>query len=165
MKITDRFIGDHKTFRKLMADIDSIEDTADAAQRRRLVRLTELFVDHLLLHAWGEDTFYYPAVAKAAGPGKPITESYMRLLDEEHKTIDAALKAVETLIKQTPASTAWKDRYAEFKAGLSAHMKKEEEQLFPLSEKLLGAPALEKISSDLEKRRNEAPPIRRHASF
>ena len=41
-------------------------------------------------------------------------------------------------------------------------MKKEEEELFPLSEKMLGVEKLEELSQTLEKHRNDAPKVRLH---
>lgn len=163
MKITDRFVGDHKTFLKMFKDIDLLAQ-AEAPDNRRLVRLVELFVDHLLLHAWGEETFYYPAVGQK-GAGHPIFNlGYMTLLDEEHAVVDRWARRLEDEVKKESPDPHWKTSYAEFKKGLLAHMKKEEEELFPLSEQLLGTQALHDISSELERRRKEAPAIRRHSS-
>ena len=163
MKITDRFIGDHKTFRKLMREIESIQSPNDETERRRLIRLVELFVDHLLLHAWGEETFYYPEVGKAAASSKAVADSaYMKLLDDEHRSIDSVLQDVERMVKEPVVSPEWKLKYEFFKEHLVAHMTKEEEEFFPLSEKLLGKDGLEQISDTLEKNRSKAPPIRIH---
>lgn len=163
MKITDRFIGDHKTFRKLMGDLDILA-VADTPDQKRLIRLIELFVDHLILHSWGEETFYYPAVAAKAGQ-PPLTQAYMTLLDEDHAVVDKVIQRLETEVKRQPLNPIWKASYAEFKKGLTDHMRKEEDELFPLSEKLLGATELQEISATLEKRRSEAPKIRIHSSF
>lgn len=163
MKITDRFIGDHKTFRKLMKDIESIENPNDEADRRRLIRLVELFVDHLLLHAWGEETFYYPEVGKAATSSKTVADAaYMKLLDDEHRSIDSVLQEVERMVKEPAVPAEWRSKYVLFKEYLVTHMTKEEEEFFPLSEKLLGKEGLEKISETLEKSRSQAPAIRIH---
>lgn len=163
MKITDRFIGDHKTFRKLIKDIESIQNPGEEAERRKLIRAVELFVDHLLLHAWGEETFYYPAVAKAAASSNSVADAaYMKLLDDEHHAIDAILAEVEKAVKEFPISSGWRAKYETFKGQLVAHMAKEEEELFPLSESLLGKAGLENISSALEQNRSKAPAVRHH---
>lgn len=163
MKITDRFVGDHKTFRKLMENIESIRNPSEEADRRKLIRSVELFVDHLILHAWGEETFYYPEVAKAAASAKSVADSaYMKLLDDEHRAIDTVLQEVEKMVKEAAVSPEWRSKYDVFKEHLVSHMTKEEEELFPLSEKLLGKEGLEKISETLEKNRSKAPAIRIH---
>lgn len=163
MKITDRFIGDHKTFRKLLGEIDLLA-ASPSPDRKRLIRLVELFVDHLILHAWGEETFYYPAVA-ARAEKPPLTRAYMTLLDEEHAVVDRVARRLESEARRVPLDAEWKASFAEFRKGLSDHMEKEESELFPLSETLLGVEALEEISRVLETRRSEAPKIRIHSSF
>jgi hemerythrin-like domain-containing protein len=146
-----------------MKDIESIQDPHDEAERRKLIRAVELFVDHLMLHAWGEEMFYYPEVGKAAASSTSVADSiYMKLLDDEHRVIDAVLADVEKMIKESATSPGWKTKYAVFKEHLVAHMTKEEEELFPLSEKLLGKEGLEKISETLEKNRSKAPAVRIH---
>ena len=166
MKITDRLVGDHKTFRKMLADLDAIADVKPAARdSRRLIRLVELFVDHLMLHAWCEDTFYYPVIRGALpGAPAPITANYMDHLDNEHHTVDGYLERLEREVKANPPVASWPQTYALFSKGLLAHMKKEEEELFPLSEQFLGTPKLEEISKELEKHRAQAPAVRLHSS-
>jgi hemerythrin-like domain-containing protein len=166
MKITDRLVGDHKTFRKMLADLDAIV-AQKPSQRdpRRLLRLVELFVDHMMLHAWCEDTFYYPVVRDALTQAPPpLSVTYMDHLDSEHRTVDGYLERLEMDVKAGPPLAHWPQTYALFSKSLLAHMRKEEEELFPLSEKLLGPSILEAISQELEKRRKEAPPVRMHTS-
>jgi iron-sulfur cluster repair protein YtfE (RIC family) len=163
VKITDRFVGDHKTFRKIMNDIELIPTSMDEAHRRKLIRSLELFVDHLLLHAWGEETFFYPEVAKAAVLSEPVADAaYMKLLDDEHHHIDTTLRDVEAMVKAASAPAQWRPKYEVFKQHLVAHMTKEEQEFFPLSERLLGKEGLEKISQTLEQNRNRAPAVRIH---
>jgi hemerythrin-like domain-containing protein len=164
MKITDRLVGDHKTFRKMLGDLDVLADQPPVqCDARRLLRLVELFADHLMLHAWCEDTFYYPVIRQALPKAPPpLSVSYMDHLDQEHKTVDGYLERLETEVKSQPIVSTWPQTYALFSKGLVAHMKKEEDELFPLSEKILGATRLEDLSKDLERRRGEAPKVRLH---
>jgi hemerythrin-like domain-containing protein len=166
MKITDRLIGDHRTFKKMLADLDAIAGTPPGRRETaQLVRVVELFKDHLMLHAWAEDTFYYPVVRQNLSPAAfPLSVSYMDHLDHEHRTIDGYLDRLEGEVKAAPPVPTWPQTYALFAKGLLAHMKKEEEELFPLSEKMLGADRLEAISQELENRRTEAPAVRRHTA-
>lgn len=166
MKITDRLVGDHKTFRKLLADLDLLADQLPLQRDlQKLVRHVELFKDHMLLHAWCEDTFYYPVVRQTLpnAPLPPLSVSYMDHLDNEHKTIDGYLDRLETEVKSQPLIASWPQTYALFSKGLLYHMNKEEGELFPLSEKLLGSARLEEISKELERRRSEAPKVRLHS--
>src|ERR1044071_2383704 len=167
MKITDRFVGDHKTFRKLIKDINQIAgQTPEEWDQKRLVRLVELFKDHMILHAWGEETFYYPVVASRLPERGPlINKAYMAQMDEEHRIVDSRLSLLEKQAKSTPISEEWTETYLTFITALAAHMDREETELFPFSEGLLGKEGLEQISVELEKHRREAPSVRRHASF
>jgi hemerythrin-like domain-containing protein len=161
MKITDRFIGDHKTFKKLIGDLDKLPAQVVAPEdARRLVRLVELFVDHLLLHAWGEETFFYPRVAQVTQNGG---EEQHRL-EREHGEVDALARRMEEEARKSGGGD-WRSAYDGFKKELLGHMTMEETDLFPRSESLLGAAELENISRELERRRSEAPRIRRHQPF
>ncbi len=167
MKITDRFIGDHKTFRKLIGDINSIAgQPTDQWDRKKLLRWVELFKDHLILHAWGEETFYYPAVRVRLSEDSPvINRSYVDRLDVEHDDVDRLMDQLEAEVRENPLSVNWPITYQSFVDGLTAHMGKEEAELFPFSEGLLGSEGLDRLSAELERRRREAPPIRRHSTI
>jgi hemerythrin-like domain-containing protein len=163
MKITDRLVADHKSFRKLMADLDVLVDAKTDPPPSRLIRLVELLKDHIFLHAWAEDVFYYPLIrAKLPSDERVVTTVYMDHLDHEHKTVDGALDRLEADVKDPASRRFWRQSYALFASGLNAHMKKEENELFPFSERLLGAQGLEAASQELERRRKEAPAIRLH---
>lgn len=166
MKITERLAGDHETFRKIMAELDAISAyPADESVRRRLIRLVELFVDHLLIHAWGEENFYYPAVRRSAAttPDSVMTADFMDRLNREHEEIDRRLVQLENEVKARPIAAGWPQTYRLFSRDLIAHMRAEEEELFPASEARLGEKALEKLSLELEKHRSEAPKARPHS--
>src|SRR5690349_12451511 len=122
-----------------MDNIEAIQNPNEEMDRKKLIRLVELFVDHLLLHAWGEETFYYPEVANAAAAANAMADAaYMKLLDDEHHSIDAILRDVERMVKEPATRPDWRAKYDLFKKGLLSHMAKEENEFFPLSEKLLG---------------------------
>jgi hemerythrin-like domain-containing protein len=167
MKITDRFIGDHKTFRKLINDINQVAGKPkDKWDQKKLVRWVELFKDHLVLHAWGEETFFYPAIrSKLPKEGPLVNGPYLDQLDLEHRTVDQYLDRLESEVKKSPISPEWPSTYQTFIVGLTAHIEKEETELFPFSEGLLGKDGLEEISVEIERRRREAPAIRRHSQF
>lgn len=159
-------LGDHKTFRKIMSEIDILAGALIRGDdSRRLIRLVELFKDHLMLHSWGEETFFYPVVQSALEkkPAPPLTNAYMDHLDEEHKVVDRFLMQLEKEIRAVPIAPTWPETYRTFCRHLVAHMTKEEEEFFPLSEGLLGEEKLEKLSLELEKRRSEAPKVMPHS--
>lgn len=119
----------------------------------------------MVVHAWFEDNFYYPAVRKGLSSASvpPLTPAYMDHLEHEHKTIDGYLDRLEQEVASEPIAPSWPQTYALFHHGLRLHMKKEEEELFPASERLLGSARLEELSQEMERRRAEAPKARLHA--
>jgi hemerythrin-like domain-containing protein len=164
VKITDRFIGDHKTFRKMLFELGQMAgEPIGTVEAPRLVRLVELFKDHFLVHAWAEDTFFYPAVrAVLPKAPPPFCLRYLEELEDEHKAVESDINHLELQVRRHPPQIHWPDTYAHFFQALQTHLKKEEEQLFPLSERIFGAGGLEKLSQDLEENRYKAPPARQH---
>lgn len=165
MKFTDRLIGDHKTFRKMIADIEEmLRQGPDQRDPKKLVRTVELFKSHLLIHAWAEDRFYYLAISKELTrfQGGPINAAYMSHLDHEHKTVDGYLARLEEEVKSQPIVRSWPQTFALFQHGLVAHMRKEEEELFPESERVMGIESLVELSAEIERHRSEAPKVRMH---
>ena len=164
MKITDRLIGDHKTFRKMIAELDGMALLSpEKIDKKRFIRLVELFIDHMVIHTWGEDTFYYPFLRRAAEKCRvlPIL-SCLDKLDEQHKAFDKIVIQLEKEVKTNSSASVWLHTYALFNGQLNSHMKIEEQEIFPLSEILLGEEQLEKLSLELEKRRADAPKANHH---
>lgn len=166
MKITERLVGDHNTFRKMMEELDATVAVIQAGgEKKRLVRLVELFADHLIIHSWGEDHFYHPAVREIVPKmpkGSWLTVAYMETLQREHLFLDKLLERLEQEVKSHPMTPGWSETYGWFSQALLSHMKKEEEDLFPLTEIILGKERLEKLSMELEMNRCRAPKSRMH---
>lgn len=164
MKITDRFIGDHKTFRKLLDEIHKLADAGPTRDAKRLTRLVMLLIDHIVIHSWGEDRFFYPVIREnlAAEYGAGVTPAYMDVMDAEHVVIDQALSRLESEVDRDPKSDGWVPAFETVRAELTAHMGKEERELFPFAERRLGTAALDSISIEIERRRREAPAVRRY---
>jgi len=83
-------------------------------------------------------------------------------LDHEHKTIDGYVERLEGEVKAQPIVSTWPQSYALFSHGLLSHMKREEEELFPESERVLGISRLVELSDEIERHRSEAPKVRMH---
>src|SRR5690242_14377015 len=129
MKITDRMLEDHKTFRKIIAEINLvIEAPAPSRDQQRLIRLMEIFKDHLKLHAWSEDTFYYDVVRTQVikTPLPPLTIDYMDSLLNDHRRIDESLDLLQKGLGTPSFPGTWPQLYASFCRSLLIHMKKEE---------------------------------------
>lgn len=164
MKITERMAEDHKTFRKMISELDTAAASIQAGgEKKRLVRIVELFGDHLAIHSWGEDRFYNPAVREMVPKlpkGSWLTAAYMELLQKEHVALEKLAQRLEQEVKSSPMTPGWLETYGVLCQNLLAHIKKEEEDLFPLSEIVLGKDQLEKLSTQLELHRAEAPKSR-----
>lgn len=169
MKITERLLEDHKTFRKIMSEIEVIGAARpkDGPVDRRLIRLVELLVDHLIIHTWGEETFYYPAIQAVLrkDPHPLISKQYLMSLSDQHQKIDELVFRLEKEIKTSNGPENWGVLYASFAGQLMAHIRKEEEELFPRSESLLGETRLEQLSLTFERNRSKAPKVNPHLRF
>jgi iron-sulfur cluster repair protein YtfE (RIC family) len=137
--LTDRLRQDHQEFFQLGRAIETILRTPppriDRAQLRDLVRTFQLKLD---AHSRLEDEEFYPAVRRVLTSSTRLTPSFMDHLDNEHDKIE---KHLAKLIEQVSAPRlvlGWGQTFAVFSVGLRAHMKREEEELFPEAERLLG---------------------------
>jgi hemerythrin-like domain-containing protein len=164
VKITDRFIGDHKTFRKMLFELGQLAgEPGEAVEASRLLRLVELFKDHLQGHLWAEDAFFYPALrAVLPKASSPFCLRTLEQLEDDHQALESAIHHLELQVRRHPPQAHWPETYAHFFQALQAHMKKEEEQVFPLAERVLGAAGLEKLSRNLEENRDKTLPTRQH---
>ncbi len=104
----------------------------------------------VLTHAWFEDEIFLPAFRN-----EPLlVKTYMDELYEEHKHIEFFAQ----LIRKTDAHASKElDAYTkQFRAILENHLKKEEDALFPLAEKILNSEGMHKLSAEMERRQQEA---------
>jgi hemerythrin-like domain-containing protein len=124
--ITERLLADHKAFRKLLQDLEALAARPpaerDPARGRSLAGLLKRM---LLLHAHVEDVVLFPAAAGL------FPEPLLKHLSEEHKTIESYVTRLEAQLAPRPPSHAWPQTLALLSAGLSAHFKREEEEVFP----------------------------------
>jgi hemerythrin-like domain-containing protein len=144
MKVTDRLLADHKAFRKILEDIDAVV-RAPVARREpdRLRKLAALLKRMVLTHAVFEDDVYFPAVKKA----NAVSPELLAHLAQEHKTIEGYLERLESQLAAVPMSFAWPQTFALLSAGLKGHFKREEEDVFPVSERALGEELLNKLGA------------------
>jgi iron-sulfur cluster repair protein YtfE (RIC family) len=161
VKITDRFIGDHKTFRKILFEIGQLAgDPIGPAESARLTRLVELLKDQLLVHTWAEGHVYFPAIRAVLPKAPDVCLDILAQLKEEHETIEVVLNQLEQLIRHHPSSPAWSETYVVFFHELQSHMRNEERDLFPLSERLLGEEDSELLFRSLEDNHDKIPSTR-----
>lgn len=164
MKITDRLASDHRSFEKLIADIDRLAGAEAVPDPIRLIRLVELLSDLLSVHGWGEDNFYYPAVRRSISRfPDDIDDGYMDRMGDEHAGAVMILREVEAKVKQSPPDPAWKEGFADFKKRIGSHIESEESVLFPLSEEKLGDGILTGAMELFDENRRHAPEARARA--
>ncbi len=140
-KATDALLKDHQLINKILEQF-----TLDNPRFPHICRTLHRAV---LAHAWFEDEIFLPAVSV-----EPLL--FRRFTDEiyqEHKDIDALLK----VLRKTPsANTQELEFYSqELKVLLSTHFRKEEDALFPLTERLLSEEGLLELGDEMKRRQTE----------
>ena len=100
-------------------------------------------------HAWFEDEIFLPAIE-----AEPLL--FRRFTDEiyqEHKDIDSLLKLVR---KTSLGNKKELDFYVtELRVLLATHFKKEEDALFPLTERILTDEGLIELGDEMKRRQAE----------
>jgi hemerythrin-like domain-containing protein len=160
MKITERLTADHRMFRKIIREVDGFtRKRLTKADKDRLVRLVSLLKRQLSAHAWFEDMFFYPVLREAVETGDSLPQGtlFMSVLDREHKAIEDRLGLLLAQLESETAFARWPRTFSFFFQELMAHMGKEENTLFPLAEKSLGAEVLEDLSRKADRHRSGPP--------
>jgi iron-sulfur cluster repair protein YtfE (RIC family) len=140
-KATDALLKDHLLINKILEQF-----TLD---NPRFAKICLTLHRAVLAHAWFEDEIFLPAVE-----AEPLL--FRRFTDEirqEHKDIDALLK----LLRKTSAANRQELEFysQELRVLLSTHFKKEEDALFPLSERLLSEEGLLELGEEMKRRQTE----------
>lgn len=100
---------------------DAIEATAPENERRRVRLLTRL-KSAIEKHAWQEENVIYPAV-RLAGAGEAASS-----LIDDHAEVKALLFELDGA---DPGADGWRDLVRRLRTLLEAHMRKEENEIFP----------------------------------
>lgn len=138
-QVIENLKSDHEEFRALGRAIESLmRGPAAQLDRGRLVRLVNEFKQKLERHSSSEDAELYPAVRGMIGKSALIDHVYMNHLDHEHRSIDGHLSTLLEQISAERLMTGWGQTFAIFSVGLRSHMRREEEELFPEAQRLLG---------------------------
>ena len=140
-KATDALLKDHLLINKILEQF-----TLDNPRFDHICRTLHRAV---LGHAWFEDEIFLPAIA-----AEPLL--FRRFTDElyqEHKDIDSLLK----LLRKTPAAKQKELEFysTELRVLLSTHFRKEEDALFPLTERLLKEEGLIELGDEMKRRQAE----------
>jgi len=138
MKATDLLKKQHRQVEKLFKEV---EKTEDPKQRRKL--LDQIAAD-LKMHTQIEEEIFYPAVREV---GTAKAEEMIDEAFEEHHVVDLVLA-------ELPQVDPEDERFAAKMTVLSElvkhHVEEEEEEMFPMAEKKLGAERIKELGQQLE---------------
>ncbi|GAA3368632.1 hemerythrin domain-containing protein [Streptomyces sannanensis] len=142
---------DHREVDTLFAEFEKLP--AGDQQRREVVdRLTI----ELVRHSVAEEEHLYPAVRRYVDDGDDMADKEI----EEHGEIERLLKELEGC---SPDDSRFDTLMARLKSSVTAHMKDEEEQLFPLLVEASSAALLAELGENV-RRAKETAPTRPHPS-
>jgi iron-sulfur cluster repair protein YtfE (RIC family) len=141
IKATDALLKDHLLINKILEQF-SLENP-------RFGHICQTLHRAVLGHAWFEDEIFLPAIQT-----EPLL--FRRFTDEiyqEHHDINTLL----TLLRQTlPENQEVLEFYSrELRVLLSTHFKKEEDALFPITERILSEAGLLELGEEMKRRRSE----------
>ena len=140
-KATDQLLKDHKMARKILEGF--------SADNPRFPEILKTLQRVLLAHAWFEDAVFLPAFE-----AEPLLEKrFLREIADEHKDIDHFLKRLrKTPVDQRSEHAAL---MVQFRSLLDTHFAKEEDALFPLTEKILDDEGMNRLGDEMERRKTE----------
>ncbi len=141
LKATDELLKDHRMVRKTLEGL-RLDNPRFSSVSKTLQRI-------LRAHAWFEDTLFLPALR--AEPF--LARVFMEEISQEHKDLEALTKLVnETAITESAKLAFY---VTQLKVVIETHFHKEEDALFPLSEKILKEEGLEKLALEMRRRQND----------
>ena len=138
MKATDLLKKQHKQVKALFKKVDKTENPRE---RRQLMEQIE---QELKMHTKIEEQIFYPAVR---GIGTDKAEEMILEALEEHHVVDLVL--VE-LPKVNPEDERFAAKMTVLSELVEHHADEEEEEMFPMAEKKLGAEELKALGARME---------------
>ena len=135
-----------KQHREVKTMFKEVQKTENARERREYL---DKIAQALKIHTKIEEDIFYPAV-REIGTDKAeemISEAY-----EEHHVVDLVLAE---LPKVDPADERFEAKMTVLSELVEHHADEEEEQMFPMAEKKLGAERLAELGQQMEARMEE----------
>jgi iron-sulfur cluster repair protein YtfE (RIC family) len=140
LKATDALLADHKLIRKVLSGF-----TLD---NPRFPELAKTLHRTVVGHAWFEDEIFLPALIKEP---RLLRQQFTDEIFQEHKDIQTLLE----LVRKTTESENLDAYRLQLVAVLSNHLKKEEDALFPLAERILNEEGLNTLGAEMKRRQTE----------
>ncbi len=141
MKATQLLMVDHE---QVTAMLDALASGGDLEASG--VAFFWKIKDALELHTEIEETVFYPAIESFAETNALIEQSY-----SEHQEL------TDLLGEMTPGESGWDDQVSKLRDLFSKHADKEERELFPKAESLLGEKELVRMGEEVQKLKSEQP--------
>jgi iron-sulfur cluster repair protein YtfE (RIC family) len=145
MNIVELLKEDHREAEELIerlegleADLDDTEVGIDKMPQSLFTKLKNA----LTLHTQAEEQILYPAMQQFNETADRIPEAI-----EEHQQVDQILDEMAML---APAEDEFQERLEELKENLAHHIEEEEDELFPMAEKLCGQKQLEEMGRQMQ---------------
>jgi hemerythrin superfamily protein len=138
MKATDLLKKQHRQVEKLFKEV---EKTEDPKQRRKLM---EQITADLKMHTQIEEEIFYPAVREV---GTAKAEEMIDAAFEEHHVVDLVLAELPQV---DPEDERFEAKMTVLSELVKHHVEEEEEEMFPMAEKKLGAERIKELGQQLE---------------
>jgi hemerythrin-like domain-containing protein len=133
MNITELLKEDHREAESLIAELEGGNSSNETFGKLK---------NALTLHTQIEEEIFYPALENFDETEDLIDEAY-----QEHSDVDQLL---EDMSATEVGSEDFQELLTQLKESINHHVEEEENQLFPLSERLLGAERLDEMGSEIE---------------
>lgn len=138
MKATDLLKKQHRQVEKLFKQC---EKTEDPRQRRQIM---QQIAAELKLHTKLEEELFYPAVreVRTSKAGEMVDEAY-----EEHHVVDLVLAELPEV---DPEAERFEAKMTVLSELIEHHVEEEEDEMFPMAEKKLGAERMKELGERME---------------
>lgn len=138
---------DHKTLRKLLADLSETTKRAGKTRTELLARIAK----EIGVHSKIEEEIFYPAFKDAVGEGDDEA-MYFEALEEHHAAGDLVLP---DLLATDVTSDKFSGRAKVLKEMIEHHIGKEEKEMLPRARELLDAATLRTLGERMGARKAE----------
>ncbi|MGW1273463.1 hemerythrin domain-containing protein [Streptomyces sp. NPDC002491] len=143
--VIQELTADHREVDELFAQIESLPE-GDPQRRELADRLTM----ELIRHSVAEEEYLYPTVRRYVDGGDDLADKELA----DHAEVERMLKELEGL---RPGDGRFDSLLMGLKDSVTAHVRDEENQLFPMLADVCSADALEKLGEKVRSAKRHAP--------
>jgi hemerythrin-like domain-containing protein len=144
MKATEALLIDHRLVRKTMEGF--------RLDNPRFPEILKTLHRVVIAHAWFEDAIFLPALQAI-----PLLDRLNREISEEHQDIDNLFQRCRKAA--TNPSRDQEHYVIQLNSILETHFRKEEDALFPLTERFLDSENLNRLGEEMTRRKLEVRSI------